>query len=89
MWEKPNATVLSLEAMILLNNNQTSSWLNKKEPSVCAKLFANARKCGIEFKEQYKAHKSKMLEDRNKILKSKQAALARLQEKKVVEKKNL
>ena len=30
-----------------------------------------------------------MLEDRNEILKSKQAALARLQEKKVIEKENL
>ena len=80
---------MSLEALILFNNNQTYKWLDEQEPSVHAELMANARKCGLEFKKQYKARKSKMLEERNEILRAKQAALARLQEKKVREKENL
>ena len=87
--EKPNATILSLEALILFNNNQTSKWLDEKEPSVRAELLANARKCGLEFKRQYKVRKRKMLEERNEILRAKQAALAHLQEKKVMEKEQL
>ena len=87
--EKPNATTLSLEALILLNNNQTSKWLDEKEASVQAELMAKARKCGLEFKKQYKVRKRRMLEERNEILRAKQAALAHLQEKKVMEKENL
>ena len=30
LCEKPNATTLSLEGMILFANNQTSQWLNSK-----------------------------------------------------------
>ena len=86
--EKPNATTLSLEALILFNNNQTSKWLDEKEASVQAELMAKARKCGLEFKKQYKRNR-KMLEERNEILRAKQAALAHLQEKKVMEKENL
>ena len=87
--EKPNAVILSLEALILFNNNQTSKWLDEKEPSVRADLLANARKCGIEFRKQYEVRKRRMLEERNEILRAKQAALARLQEKKVMEKEHL
>ena len=68
--EKPNATILSLEALILFNNDQTSKWLDEKEPSVHAELLANARKCGLEFKKQYKVRKRKMLEERNEILRA-------------------
>ena len=81
--EKPNASIVSLEALILFNNNQTYKWLDEQEPSVHAELMAK------EFKKQYKARKSKMLEERNEILRAKQAALVRLQEKKVREKENL
>ena len=84
--EKPNATTLSLEALILFNNNQTSKWLDEKEASVQAELMAKAR---LEFKKQYKVRNRKMLEERNEILRAKQAALVHLQEKKVMEKENL
>ena len=75
--------------MILFNNNQTFKWLDEKEASVQAELMAKARKCGLEFKKQYKVRKRKMLEERNEILRAKQAALAHLQAKKVMEKENL
>ena len=87
--EKPNSAIISLEALILFNNNQTYKWLDHKEPSVRAELMANARKCGLEFKKQYKIRKGKMLEERNEILRAKQTALARLQEKKVRVKEHL
>ena len=79
--EKPNATMLSLEALILFNNNQTSKWLNEKTPSVRAELLATARSCGLEFRKQYQLRKKKMLDERNDMLKAKQAALLHFQEK--------
>ena len=79
--EKSNATMLSLEALILFNNNQTSKWLNEKTPSVRAELLATARSCGLEFRKQYQLRKKKMLDERNDMLKAKQAALLCFQEK--------
>lgn len=87
--EKPNASVLSLEATILFSNNKTAKWLNEKSPAERAELLKKARACAPEFRRQYQARKQKLLEERGNILQAKQAALTRLQEKKVREKENL
>lgn len=77
--EKPNASVLSLEAMILFSNNKTARWLNEKDSSERAVLLQKARACAPEFKRQYQARKEKLREERAKLLQAKQAALMRLQ----------
>ena len=87
--EKPNASLLSLEAMILFSNNKTARWLNEKSEAERSKLLQNARACGPELKKQYQARKKRLLEERAEILQAKQAALMHLQEKKIKEKEKL
>ena len=85
--EKPNASILSLEAMVLFSNNKTARWLNEKSQAERSLLLQKARACGLELKSQYQACKRKLLEERANILQAKQAALMRLQEKKCRRKK--
>ena len=87
--EKPNATTLSLEGLILFSNNKTSSWLNTKSEEERDELFKKARKLAPEFRELYKQRREKLLEDRAKILRDKQIALQRLREKRFREKEKL
>ena len=42
--EKPNATTMSLEAMILFSNNKTMKWLTSKSPEELQHLLQAARK---------------------------------------------
>ena len=87
--EKPNASVLSLEAMILFSNNKTAKWLSDKDPAERSELLQKAKASAPELKKQYQARKKRLLEERADILQAKQAALIRMQEKKVREKENL
>ena len=52
--EKPNASTLSLEAMVLFSNNRTASWLSSKSPDEIHKLIQQARTSAPEFKRLYK-----------------------------------
>lgn len=79
--EKPNAITLSLEAVILFSNNKTAQWLHKKSISEREELLQKARTCAPEFRKLYRTRKQHLLEERAKILQSKQRALLRLQEK--------
>ena len=87
--EKPNASVLSLEPMILFSNNKTAKLLNEKSSAERAELIKKARACVPEFKCQYQARKKKLLEEWANLLQAKQAALVRLQEKKSTREENL
>ena len=86
--EKPNATTLALEGIILLLNNKTAQWLREKSTKDREMLFAKARKIGPEFKSiSYK--ETQLLEDQAKVLHEKQIALQKLQEKLFQEKEKL
>ena len=87
--EKPNATTLTLEGIILFSNNKTARWLQEKSTEDREMLFAKARKRGPEFKSLYKLRRKQLLEDQAKVLREKQIALQKLQEKKFREKEKL
>ena len=87
--EKPNASVLSLEAMILFSNNKTGKWLNEKLPSERSELLRKARAHAPELRHLYQARKKKLLSERARVLQAKELALKCLQEKKVQEKEKL
>lgn len=87
--EKPNASTLSLEGLILFSNNKTASWLQQKSLEEREALFRNARRLAPEFRDLYKKRRHKLLEDRAKVLRDKQMALQRIQEKKFKEKEKL
>ena len=45
MWEKPNASHVALESMILYSHNKTSSWLEKQSHEEKGKLLRMADFC--------------------------------------------
>lgn len=79
--EKPNATTIVLEGLVLFSNNKTTQWLNEKSPEDREAIFKRARKIAPEFKDLYKQRRKKLLEDRAKALRDKQLALQKLWEK--------
>ena len=87
--EKPNASTLSLEAIVLFSNNKTASWLQSKPQDEKEKLLRKARLCAIDFKKLYRARKLRLQEQRAEIWRSKQVALQRLREKQLKEKEKL
>ena len=87
--EKPNVSILSLEALMLFCNNKTASWLNDKSPAERCELLHKARSSSSGLKQQYQVRRKKLIENCAKLLQAKQASLLRLREKKVREKENL
>ena len=72
--EKPNASTLSLEAMILFSSNKTMKWLNSKSAEV-QHLLQIARQKAPDFKRLFKQRKQDIMEGRIKALHEKQCAL--------------
>ena len=89
MREKPNATTLSLEAMILFSNNKTMNWLTSKSPEEVQQLLRAARKIAPEFRRLFKERKQNILEERIKALHEKQHALEAARVKQLRIKENL
>ena len=87
--EKPNASTIALEGIILFSNNKTAQWLHEKSPQDREAIFKRARKVAPEFKDLYKQRRRQLLEDRSKVLHDKQIALQKLREKKFREKEKL
>ena len=54
LHEKPNASTLSLEAMVLFSNNRTASWLSSKSADGIQSLLQRAQSLAPEFKILYK-----------------------------------
>ena len=52
--KKPNASTLSLEAMIMFTNNKTASWLNSKTDKDREEIMRQARSITPKFKRLYK-----------------------------------
>ena len=87
--EKPNATTLSLEAMILFTNNKTASWLRAKPNEEVRELMQKARSMAPEFKRLYDKRRQQIREERVELLKAKQHALLAAQERNVRQKEQL
>ena len=87
--EKPNATTVALEGLVLFSNNKTAEWLHEKSPEDREAIFKRARKIAPEFRDLYKQRRKKLLEDRAKVLRDKQLAVQKALEKKIREKEKL
>ena len=87
--EKPNASTLTLEAMVLFSNNKTAQWLNSKPQAEVKVLLQKPRKVAPEFKQLYKERRKQMLEGRAQLLQAKQHALQAAQEKSLRRKEQL
>ena len=84
--EKPNATTLSLESMILYSNNKTASWLHSKSSQERAVLITAARSKAREFRKIFHQRRQQMLKQRADYLQHKQLEGER-RRRKVYEKK--
>uniref|UniRef100_A0A1X7UAB5 Uncharacterized protein n=1 Tax=Amphimedon queenslandica TaxID=400682 RepID=A0A1X7UAB5_AMPQE len=63
--EKPNAQLISLEAIILFAHNKTSKWVAELSCDEREKLFKAARSLAPSFKEKFKARRQE-IESRRK-----------------------
>ena len=69
--EKPNATTVALESLILFSNNKTREWLQQKSDEQKAKIFASARKMALKLGKQYQARRKAIQQHRVQFIKSK------------------
>ena len=76
LQQKPNASTLALEAMILFANNKTASWLKSKTETEIADLLRTARTKAPEFRKLFQHRRKVMLEERAKIQRAKVKAIA-------------
>ena len=64
--EKPNASILALEAQILFCNNKTSQWFKAKPSEERKQMLEEARKNAPQYRKKYKDHLLELQEERNK-----------------------
>ena len=57
MWEKPNASHVALESMILYSHNKTSSWLEKQSHEEKGKLLRMAQTFAPTIRAKFKARR--------------------------------
>ena len=71
--EKPNATTIALESLILFSNNKTREWLQQKSDEQKAKIFASARKMAPKLRQQYQARRKAIEQHRAELIKFRKA----------------
>ena len=87
--EKPNATIMSLEAMIMFSNNKSAQWVAMLSDKQRQQLFKQAREMGPTFRKAFKSRRAALLEERSKIVREKQVAAAKKKMKDRKERENL
>ena len=70
--EKPNASILALEAHILFTNNKTTKWLATKSSDERRIMFEEARKNAPQHRQRYHEHLSNIEKERIKVQNKKQ-----------------
>ena len=76
--EKPNASLIALESLILFAHNKTSKWLDECEVSEREKLFKAARMLAPAIKDKFRARKFEIQRNEESLL-NKQRAVAEKQ----------
>ena len=79
--EKPNASVVALESMILYSHNKTSLWLDKQSPVDRKKLFDAARKLAPEVRKRLNERRKVMEDRRQQLVLKRQEDIARKKNK--------
>ena len=60
MREKPNASTIAIEAMVLYSNNRTARWLSQKTADEKAQLFSACMKLGRQQRKVYKQRREEI-----------------------------
>ena len=73
--EKPNATIIALESLILFAHNKTSKWLDEQGIDEREKIFKAARMLAPSFKEKFKKRQLEIQRQNEDRLHKKQQAV--------------
>jgi len=87
--EKPNATSIALESMILFSHNKTSKWLNQKTFTGREKLIQRGRSMAPATRQTFRDRKKEIERKQADMLLERQQEIARSQHKKQQEKERL
>ncbi len=87
--EKPNASLVALESMILYSHNKSSSWLEQQTCEEREKLLQAARTLAPTVRAKFKARRQQIEARREEALVKKQEDIARKQLRAVQEKEKL
>ena len=87
--EKPHATTLAIEAMILYSNNKTSEWLQTKTEGEKKEIFEVARKMAPSHRKLFKERLKEIQAYRRHQLQVREEELARKQQKEQREREEL
>ena len=72
LQQKPNASTIAIESIILFSQNKTRKWIEKKSEAERKQLFQAARKLTPQFRKKYKDRRREIQQYRaNVILKRK------------------
>lgn len=89
MSEKPNATHIALESLLLFSHNQTSKWLDSKPGEEKEKLFKAARTLSPVLKSRFKKRREEINTKRREAVKKKEEDYIRKKEKEIRLKESL
>ena len=87
--EKPNATSIALESMILFSHNKTSRWLDQKTSMGREKLIQTARTIVAAIRETFRGRKKDIEKRQAEVVVERQRETERLQHKKQQEREKL
>ena len=87
--EKPNASTMSLEAMVMFSNNKTAKWIKTKSVQEREEMFKQAREKGQKFRKVFKERRLAMFEEKARLMRAKQATAAKKRVKERKERENL
>lgn len=87
--QKPNATHIALESILLFSKNKTTDWLQSKTPEEKEKLLAAARKLTSVQRSNYHKRRDEIVMERIKALESKERELVKKREKELRVKEEL
>ena len=87
--EKPNATTIALEGMILYANNQTRAWLDGKDEKDRAEILKIATKLTPEHRELFRQRREGIRHHVQETLKKKEREITRKKQRLVQQKEKL
>ncbi len=66
--EKPNATTVALESLILFSNNKTKAWLEGKDDQEKTRIFTAARKLAPQVRKKYRERREEIRKHRAQVI---------------------
>ena len=83
MSEKPNATHIALQSLILFSHNQTSTWLQSKPRDEREKLLKSARALSPQQKSRFLKQREEIRVKRQEAVERKEKEYFQKKEKKI------